>query len=83
MINKCAQLSIFLIMLKKCGKKFDSSLKFGKNLQRISFEKDTCEIPYKMNPDKICKDFFDLFFQGLKNIYEEILSKMYTLPSPN
>ena len=32
-----------------------------------------------MNPDKIYKDFLNLFFQGLKNIYEKILSKnLYT-----
>ena len=48
----------------------------GKILQTIWLEKDEYEIPYKMNPDKICKDFFDLFFQGLKNIYEEIFQKM-------
>ena len=60
-------------MWKKIRFRFEN---WEKKLQRICFEKDACEIPYKMNPDKICKDFFDPFFQGLKNIYEEIFQKM-------
>ena len=33
-INKCAEFSSFLILLKKCGKKSDSSLKFQKKFTK-------------------------------------------------
>ena len=52
-INKCAEFSSFLILLKKCGKKSDSSLKLQKNFTKdflgIFFPKG---ILYKMNTDQ-------------------------------
>jgi len=51
--NKCAQFSSFLILLKKCGKKSDLSLKFGKNFTKdFPVKKKSMGILCKMNPDQ-------------------------------
>ena len=49
--NKCAQFSSFLILLKKCGKKSDSSLKSRKKITKdFHVKKNYMGILIKIDP---------------------------------
>merc|ERR1712208_233649 len=85
---KCAQFSSFLILLKKCGKKSDSSLKIRKKFTKdFQVKKKYMGILCKMNADQNYMEFFCKFFcwrslinlernSFKKNISMKILTKM-------
>merc|ERR1712115_604601 len=61
--NKCAQFSRSLILLKKCGKKSDSSLRSRKNFTKdFHVKKNYMGILCKMNINKNYVQFFCKFF---------------------
>merc|ERR1712177_71274 len=61
--NKCAQFSSFLILLKKCGKKSDSSLRSRKKFTKdLHVKKIYMGILCKMNTNQNYVQFFCKFF---------------------